>query len=205
MLGLAPGDDREMFSKTELTEAFSLDQISSGGARFDMQKARWFNQQYLIKMQVKDLLDYLEKWFPEIYGLGNRSYQEKIWPMFQERIHVIPEFTEQAGHFFTEMPEYDEKQIRKKYKTENKDLYEALFEALLAVESFERENLKSAVEVFIEEKNTKFGVVLPVLRLAVAGSLQGPDLFRMMEVLGRERVSRRLQVASKVFEEIKNQ
>ena len=180
-----------------------LNQIIKGGARFDVDKARWFNQQYLIKSDVNELLSYIGKYFPAIVSLADQEYLLKVIPLFQERIHLITELPQQAGCFFTEYPDYDEKQVRKRYKSENHELYKELFEEIKSVGPFERDLLKSSVEKFVATKGTKYGVVLPVLRLAVAGVLQGPDLFAMMEVIGKIRVSERLDKALEYFPSIK--
>lgn len=199
LLGWSPGNDREIFNLEELTTAFMLPQIIKSGARFDIDKARWFNQQYLIKSDVDKLLSYIESNFPGISHLGKRSYLARVIPLFVERIHLIPELSEQAGYFFTEWPEYDTKQILKKYNPGNHGLYRDLFDKLKLIEPFEKDGLKAAVEEFVAIHDTKFGIVLPVLRLAVAGVLQGPDLFAMMEVLGKTTVERRLDKALELF------
>ena len=203
LLGWAPGIDREIYNLEELTQVFLLSQISQSGARFDIQKARWFNQQYLIKADPDQLFAYIKKWFPDIYKLGDPEYVKEILQMHVERIHLIPEFGDQAAHFFADLPEYDEKQILKRYKPGNEELYKELFEAVKRQEIFTDENLKRTVDEFVAVKSTKFGVVLPVLRLAVAGNLQGPDLFKMMEILGVEKVRIRLTYALKYFSELK--
>ncbi|HLU93536.1 MAG TPA: glutamate--tRNA ligase [Membranihabitans sp.] len=203
LLGWSPGNDREIFNMEELTNAFMLSQIIKSGARFDIDKARWFNQQYLIKSDVSELLQYIEKNFPELYKLADRSYLEKVIPLFLERIHQIPEIAEQASYFFSEWPEYDKAQILKKYKTGDHELYRDLFAAFSSVDPFEKDRLKAVVEEFVAARNTKYGVVLPILRLAVAGVLQGPDLFAMMEVLGKSVVMQRLEKALVSFPEIK--
>lgn len=204
LLGWSPGNDREIFNMEELTNAFLLSQIIKSGARFDMDKARWFNQQYLIKVDVEYLLSYIHDYFPDIYALAERDYLAQVIPLFLERIHLIPEFVHQADYFFTEYPQhYDENQIRKRYKAENHDLYKKLFDQIKTVESFERSSLKTVVEEFIATQDTRYGIVLPILRLAVAGVLQGPDLFAMMEVIGKPRVVVRLDRAMKYFPSLK--
>ncbi len=199
LLGWSPGNDREIFSKIDLTQAFMLSQIIKSGARFDIEKAKWFNQQYLIHSDVSELLDYIEQYFPNIFQLAERDYLAQVIPLYLERIHLIPEFSEQAACFFSEWPDYDVVQVSKKFKPSDVPLYTEIFDRLKSVRPFEREGLKSAVEMFVAEKNTKFGVVLPTLRLAIAGILRGPDLFAMMEVLGAETVSKRLDRAMEIF------
>lgn len=199
LLGWSPGNDREIFNVEELTHAFMLSQIIKGGARFDLDKARWFNQQYLINADVNELLPYIKSQFPDIYALADAEFLAQVIPLFLERIHVIPELVDQASCFFTEWPDYDEKQIRKRYKNENHDLYQLLFDQIRTAEPFDRDNLKSKVEAFVASQSTKYGVVLPILRLAVAGVLQGPDLFAMMEVIGKEKVVKRLDRALEYF------
>lgn len=204
LLGWSPGNDREIFNLEELANAFLLSQIIKSGARFDMDKARWFNQQYLIRADVDYLMPYIRNYFPDIYALGDRDYLAQVIPLFLERIHVLPEFADQAGYFFTEYPEhYDEKQISKRYNPENHNLYKDLFDKIGMVKSFDQNTLKIVVEEFITTKNTKYGIVLPILRLAVAGVLQGPDLFAMMEVIGKSRVIVRLNRALEFFPSLK--
>lgn len=205
LLGWAPGIDREMYNLEELTNAFLLSQISQSGARFDIQKARWFNQQYLIKSDIDQLMKYVESWFPDIYRLGESEYMKEIFAMHVERIHVIPEIKDLAGHFFKDLPEYDLKQIRKRYKKENRNIYQELFDLIRKQENFDEKHLKEAVNDFVAIKSLKFGMILPILRLAVAGSLQGPDLFKMMEVLGREKVDRRLDYSLTYFAELNSE
>lgn len=199
LLGWSPGNDREIFNMEELTNAFLLSQIIKSGARFDIEKARWFNQQYLIKSDLSHLLAYIQTHFPELYELGDRSYIEKIIPLYTERVHLIPEIADQANYFFREWPDYDTRQVSKKYKTENEELYAELFGKLKKVEPFDRAELKTAVEEFVAIRQTKFGVILPILRLAIAGVLHGPDLFVMMEVMGKEKVENRLDRAMELF------
>src|SRR5690606_24730296 len=138
-------------------------------------------------------------YFPNIFQLAERDYLAQVIPLYLERIHLIPEFSEQAACFFSEWPDYDVVQVSKKFKPSDVPLYTEIFDRLKSVRPFEREGLKSAVEMFVAEKNTKFGVVLPTLRLAIAGILRGPDLFAMMEVLGAETVSKRLDRAMEIF------
>src|SRR5690606_29357830 len=133
----------------------------------------------------------------------DRSYLEKVIPLFLERIHQIPEIAEQASYFFSEWPEYDKAQILKKYKTGDHELYRDLFAAFSSVDAFEKDRLKAVVEEFVAARNTEYVVVLCILRLAVAGGLQGPDLFAMMEVLGKSVVMQRLEKALVSFPEIK--
>lgn len=199
LLGWSPGNDREIFNMEELTNAFLLSQIIKSGARFDIEKARWFNQQYLIKSDLSQLLAYIQTHFPELYELGDRSYIEKIIPLYTERVHLIPEIVDQANYFFREWPDYDTRQVKKKYNPDNKELYSELFQKMKKVEPFDRKHLKTVVEEFVAIRQTKFGVILPILRLAVAGVLHGPDLFVMMEVMGKEMVENRLDRAMELF------
>lgn len=199
LLGWSPGDDREIFNMEELIDAFQLSQIIKSGARFDIDKAQWFNQQYLIHSDKNELIAYIQEYFPELYGLGDRSYMEKIIPLYTERVHLIPEIADQSSYFFSEWPDYDVNQVKKRYKPENEDLYRGLFEKLSGVVPFQQTALKAAVEEFIKDNQTKYGVVLPILRLAIAGVLHGPDLFVMMEVMGQPLVQKRLDRALELF------
>src|SRR5690625_7064167 len=91
-------------------------------------------------------MKYIEKWFTEIYGLGETEYMKEILKMYVERIHVIPEIRSQIDHFFKELPEfYDQKQIRRRYKNENENIYQELFDLIRTQKSFDENHLKDAV------------------------------------------------------------
>ncbi|GAA5219551.1 glutamate--tRNA ligase [Membranihabitans marinus] len=203
LLGWNPGDDQEIMSMDTLIKAFDIEKISKSGARFDYNKALWFNQQYIIQSSNETLLDYFKLNFPSIYDMADPEYMAKVLELYRERIHTLIEFPESAKPFFSDDYFRDDQQIKKRYKEENDELYAGMFEKIIGTEPFLQANLKASVESYVEEKESKFGVILPILRLAIAGILQGPDMFAMMEVMGKEKVSTRLEASIPYFKSVK--
>ena len=184
-LGWNPGDERELFTLEELVEAFSLERVNKSGARFDYDKAKWFNQQYLIATRDEALAPLVQRQFADHGHTLDPQKATRIAGLLKERIHLLPEFYTQGRYFVTPPEEYDEKTARKKYKTDNQPAYGALLAALETVENWRAADIKAAVVGVMERFGLGFGAILPLLRIGVSGSTQGPDAFAILEVVGR--------------------
>ncbi len=201
-LGWNPGTEQEIFSLNELCEAFSLERIGKSGARFDFEKAKWFNQQYIITMTDEKLAELIQ---PLLLGKGyefDQDYIASFCGLMKERVSLLTDFVDVGYYFFEDVRTYDEKNVRKRWKTDRRDLFESLSIALASTEDFNAENVEKVVKTFIETSGLKFGEVFPILRIALAGSMSGPDLFKMMALLGKERVAERLKKAFNYFDEV---
>lgn len=196
LLGWNPGNDQEIFSMEELVNAFSLEKIVKSGARFDIEKAKWFNQQYIIGMDAMALLTEVRPFLPA--GLSD-EYYIKFISLFKERVSLYPEFYEKGYYFFTEINEYEEKMIRKKFREENMGYYEQLTNTIQSLEIFIADHIQETIKCFIEDNDLKFGDFFPILRLAISGTMSGPDLFEMIELMGKETVIKRLKHAWSIF------
>ena len=203
MLGWNPGTEQEIFSMNQLIEAFSIEKIGKAGARFDYDKAKWFNQQYIMAKSDQELSALLR---PIVEAHGHNpspELLEKAAGMMKERITILPDFWESAYYFFEDIKAYEEKMVRKKWKPERKPLFEQLKATLSQLPNYDAASIKTTVEQFMSETNLKFGDVLPILRLAVSGTTKGPSVFEMMELLGSETVDQRFAKGLEVFDEIK--
>ncbi len=203
--GWSPGGEQEMFTLEELIAAFSVEKIGKSGARFDIGKARWFNQQYIMKAAGNYLAEQVR---PIIQSHGHEPGQEFLLgfiELMRERAAVLPEFWDN-GYFFFERPRvYDEKTILKRWESSRRAQFEALAQALEAQPEFNAEAIKEQVENFIDSQGLKHGEVLPMLRIAVAGIMQGPALFEMMELLGKEESLARLAQSFALFDQLVQQ
>ena len=202
LLGWNPGTEQEIFSLEELVEAFSVERINKSGTRFDIDKAKWFNQQYIIKADAGYLL---EKVRPVIAAQGHEptdAFLRGFIELMRERAVILDDFWENGYFFFEEPREYDEKVIRKRWAPERKSLFDALIGELDGLGSYTAESIKARTEAFINDNGLKFGEVLPMLRLGVAGTMKGPAIFEMMELLGKQEVSRRLGKAFAQFNQL---
>lgn len=189
-LGWNPGTDQELFTLEELVDAFDLSRVHRSGARFDMDKALWFNQQYIKKIPVHEMVRRLK---PMIEARGwswdERKCQEIIH-FFTERVNLVSEIPDAASYLFSELRTMDEEAVRKHWKPELGPKITGLVDTLEAVEPFEAQALEAVAKAGLKSLNVKPGEVLPVLRLALAGSLQGPGVFQMLHILGKPGLGR---------------
>ncbi|MCL4106418.1 UNVERIFIED_CONTAM: hypothetical protein GTU68_030376 [Idotea baltica] len=190
-LGWNPGTEQEIFNIEDLAEAFNLDQIVKSGARFDIDKAKWYNQQYIINSDNKGIATYLKDFDPENYGKVELEYLEKFVGLMKERVELYSDFYRSGYYFFEEINSYEEKMIRKKWKDHRPAKF-LKFSEVIAENDFTSEAIKSELESFMKKEEIGYGDIMPFLRLAMTGTMQGPDLFQTMELLGKENAIKRL-------------
>lgn len=205
LLGWNPGTEQEIFSMEELVEAFSVERINKSGTRFDIDKAKWFNQQYIIKADADYLL---EKVRPIIAAHGyepGSHFLRGFVELMRERAVTLADFWENGYFFFEEPREYDTSVVQKRWSPERRGLFDALVDRLDKLDGYTADNIKAGTEAFVHDKGLKFGDVLPMLRLGAAGTMKGPAVFEMMELLGKEETSRRLRKAFDQFDKLVTQ
>jgi glutamyl-tRNA synthetase len=196
LLGWHPSDNQEMFTMDELIQAFSLERVSKSGAKFDVNKAFWFNQQYLNQKSVREIYNDIESIFVELYGSVNQEYAETIIAMMREKYQFAREIPAASSYFFIEPSAFDEEVIRKKWKPETNGLL------LELGEWFTNKVCKTPIEfednfkIYCESKGIKTGEILQPLRVAVSGAPMGPPIFDMLALLGLEKVLTRLNVCT---------
>jgi len=201
-LGWNPGTEQEIFSLDELVKAFDISRVHLGGARFDIDKAKWFNQQYIRQMSINEIRAKLTP----ILNEQNRNITDQkldsIIKLFQERIHLIKEIPEQAAYLFAEVEAVDTDALKKQWKPELKDKIIAYTSELAKLNSFESQALEHFAKEKLKDFNLKPGEVFPIFRLALAGSLHGPTVFQMLEILqgeGLERIKKRINHFSSII------
>lgn len=196
LLGWHPSDNQEIFSLEELVQAFSLEKVSKSGAKFDVDKAKWFNHRYL---QTTDNAVIAAELMPQMEAKGwkvESDYAAAVVGMVKEKVNFKQEILE-VGNFFFELPqEYDEKVARKKWKGEVPGLMVELAGSFEALASFTEEEIQNTFSQFAESKEVSPGSIMQPLRLAVSGQAGGPPIFEMLELLGKENVVERLRNAN---------
>lgn len=199
-LGWNPGTEQEIFSLEELCEAFSIEKISKSGARFDYDKAKWYNQQYLHAADDSELAT-LVRPLAEAQGYQvSDEYLAKVCHLMKGRATFLPDIVEQATFLFGDVQSFDNENIAKRWKPESRPIFEALAERLAAQPDFVAAPLEEAVKAFMTERGLKPGEVMPILRLALAGTMQGPGVYEMMELFGKEQTAERLGKAIAYFD-----
>ncbi len=193
LLGWHPGGDQEMFSIEELIQAFSIENIGKSGARFDYEKAKWFNQKYIHAMDNVALAQLVR---PMAEAKGYRVSEEfllKAVSLMKERVTFLPDFVEMGYYLFEPVRSYDEETLQKRWNDDIAVVFAELIEKLTTFEPFTAINLEESVKTFIQEKGIKPGDILPLLRIALVGTMKGPAVFETAEVLGREETVSRIK------------
>ena len=199
-LGWNPGTEQEIFSLEELCEAFSVEKIGKSGARFDFDKAKWFNQQYIIASDNVELAKQIRPLIAEKGHEPTDDYLAQFVDLMKERVQFLPDFWEQGYYFFEPVKTYDEKTIRKRWKPEKRAKMDALRQLIADTDDFSAANLKEKISEFAQVQELGFGGVLPILRIAVSGTMKGPDVFGMMALIGKKKVLQRLDVGYEKFD-----
>lgn len=198
-LGWSPGDDSEIHSLRELCELFTLDRVSKGGAVFNHKKLLWYNEHYLREQSDKVLAARVKAISDDELNISDEDL-EKAVSMLKERVSKVDEILTMGSFFFEDPKEYDEKAL-KKWKSDSPELVTAYLQQIqnLPDEDFVAATLKSTLEEVIEEHEVGFGKLMMPLRIAVTGQGFGPDLFASMELLGKDKVTRRIETALTVI------
>jgi glutamyl-tRNA synthetase len=202
MLGWNPGTEQELFSKDDLVAAFDLDRVQKSGARFDPEKNKWYNHQYL---QQKPLSELVSLFRPELSGKGieeadfSDSYLSKAIGMIRERASFVHELWDLGSYLFRAPEAYDEKAVQKQWKPETPGRMKELAAVLRALEDFSSSACETASKEWLTASGLSFGQVMPPLRLVLVGALKGPHLFDIMELIGKEQTLERIDRALEVL------
>jgi glutamyl-tRNA synthetase len=194
LLGWNDGTDKELFSLEELVESFDLNRVHKSGAKFDPEKNKWFNHQYLIKQNDADLA----KDFTPILvekGLDISKFDiTRIVSLIKERAHFVSEFWDLTDFFFQTPTSYDEK-ASKNWKEETPALMQELISTLEYIDGFDSANIEAIVKDWLTKNEIGMGKVMQPFRLSLVGALKGPHLFDIVEIIGKEETIARIQKA----------
>ncbi len=199
MLGWNPGTEQEIFSIEEMVESFSLERVVKSGSRFDPEKARWFNRQYLQKKPADELArmlaPYLEqKNIPVTTSTTTTTID--VVEEIKDRCDFLHDFWDQGSYFFEAPEGYDEKAVAKRWKPETPAQMTALAKLFEEQEPWEAPLIKESFSKFLNEKGWNFGGVMNALRICLVGGNVGPDLFKICELLGKEETIARIITAT---------
>ena len=196
-LGWNPGTEQEIFNIEELVANFELVRVSKSGAKFNPDKAKWYNQQYL---QEKDDA-YLAELFSEILKDKlpdtnfDSAYVEKVVSMIKERAVFVADFWDLSSYFFTAPTTFDAKASKKSWKEDTSSLMQELIGIIENIGDFTSENIEKIVKEFILGKEIGFGKVMQPLRLCMVGEMKGPHLYDIIEMVGKQETIARIKKA----------
>ncbi len=194
LLGWNDGTDQELFSLVELVEKFDLNRVHKAGAKFDPEKNKWFNHQYLQKQSDESLA---KSFAPILYEKGidiDYTSLVKIVSLIKERANFVSEFWEMSNFFFEAPTSYDEK-AAKNWKEDTPRTMQELISVLENIADFNSATIETDVKDWMTQNEIGMGKVMQPFRLSLVGALKGPHLFDIVELIGKEETIRRLQKA----------
>lgn len=194
LLGWNDGTDQELFSLNELVEKFDLNRVHKAGAKFDPEKNKWFNHQYLQKQSEDELAKIFSSILNEkgVYVENNKLIQ--IVSSIKERANFVSDFWELADYFFEAPTSYDEK-AAKNWKEETPALMKQVIDVLESIDDFTSLNIETTLKDWMTINEIGMGKVMQPLRLSLVGALKGPHLFDIIELIGKEETVKRIQKA----------
>jgi glutamyl-tRNA synthetase len=194
-LGWNPGTTQEIFSIEELTKAFSIERIGKAGAKFDIQKAQWFNQQYLKNKSDKELAGYLLESLKNENISCTEEKALKIAGIMKDRITFPKDMWEQGKFLFFAPVEFDAAVADKKWNDDAVRVLSAFAEEVSKLSVFDAGVAKNTLEKVTASLGIGTGKILQALRLSITGAGAGPDLMMVMEIIGKEEVVKRIELA----------
>lgn len=192
LLGWNEGTEQEIYSLEELTKVFDLSRVNKAGAKFDPEKNKWFNHQYLMHKPDEELAELL---LPELRKKGiEKEVKEvsKVITLVKDRANFVTELYDLADYFFTAPEKYDAK-ATKNFTEETQKWLSEVSVIIESVENFQPKTIEEKVKSWITENNIGMGKVMQPLRVAMVGMMKGPDLFEIMTFLGKEETVLRIQ------------
>ncbi|MCD6112331.1 MAG: glutamate--tRNA ligase [Bacteroidales bacterium] len=199
LLGWNPGEDiqKEIFSMDELIEAFSLEHVGKSGSKFNPDKAKWFNQQYLKQKSNNELANLYLPILKEKGLNPELEYIAKVCGFLKERVTFVSEFWDQSHYFFRAPEEYNAKVIKKRWKENTPEILTAIVEIIKDIEDFKAEIIEKEVKAFIETNGLGMGQVMNAIRLTITGANIGPGMFEIAEMLGKDEFINRIKTGVK--------
>ncbi len=202
LLGWNPGTEQELFTLDELVEAFSIDRVHKAGSRFDHDKAKWFNHQYLRKKPS----DQLAMEFRELLRAKGIHVDivrlEMLVELVKERVSFMKDIWDQTDFFFKAPETYDPEAVRKRWGKDTASQLTELKDLLLTIPDFSVAAAETAVKEWIAAKGYNTGAIMNAFRLVLVGSLRGPHIFDIISWIGREESAGRIERGVKAIGEM---
>ncbi len=197
-LGWNPGTEQELFTLQELVESFDLKRVNKAGAKFDPEKAKWFNQQYFVNQNNEEIATEFENIVNSKSAESfTKEYITKVVGLVKERAVFVNDLWDLSNFFFEAPTEYDAKAFKKAIKEDTPNLMNELVLLLESIKDFSSDNLQTEVKNWITNKEIGFGKIMQPLRLSLVGAMKGPDVFEIMNLLGKEACIKRIQAIIK--------
>jgi len=199
-LGWNDGTDQELFSLDELVAKFSIDRVSKAGAKFDFEKAKWFNAEWVKKSEALSLESEVKKLLGDKgVVVSDDAYLLKVIDKIKDRVVLLPDFYQQSAYFFEEPKEYDINAVKPKWTDAKTEFFNAFIDLIKSTEAWDETSLEAAFKALAEEKAIKAGELMLPFRVMLVGGKFGPHVFDIAVLLGKEETINRIEKALEVF------
>ncbi len=200
VLGWNDGTEQEIFSMDEMIEIFSIERVHKAGAKFDYEKAKWFNHEWIKKLNIEDLrLKVKELLLAEGIIIDDDSLLIKVIELVKDRCTLLPDFIQHAGFFFKTPEVLDAEAVKPKWNEEKVLFFNDFCNRMDGISIWEFVEIENIFKNLATEKNIKPGELLLPLRIMLVGGKFGPAVFQIAELIGKEETIKRIQNAMKVF------
>jgi glutamyl-tRNA synthetase len=199
LLGWNAGTEQELFTLDELIQSFSIEKVHKGGAHFDFERAKWFNHEWIKRLDVDALLPYVKPYFEQAgIAAANDALLEKVILLVKDRCTLLPDFVEQGAFFFKPPTELDTASVKAKWNESKEAFFNQYIEAT-ADTDWTAASLEIAFKGTAEAAGIKAGELQLPLRIMLVGGKFGPPVFEIAAVLGREETAARIRYALTQF------
>lgn len=200
ILGWNDGSDQELFTLDELIEKFSTERISKAGAKFDFEKAKWFNHEWIKRSDDHTLLPQLstlllDHGVREVY----ENYLLSVFALVKDRLTFLPDFWEQASFFFKRPDAYDLAAVQPRWNTEKTRFFLDMIDKLENLDPWHSAELESFYKLAIQASGMKMGELMLPFRIMLVGGKFGPHVFDIADRLGREETVARMKIGLDAF------
>ena len=201
LLGWNDGTDQELFSIEELIAKFSVDRISKGGAKFDFEKAKWYNHEWIKKTDNNSLLPQIKDLLAEqSISSVEENYLQNVLSAVKERLTYVSDFWSQASFFFVEPAQYDVDAVKPKWNGDKTTFFENMLQTFAQQEDWSAVALEPLFKAKVGESGMKIGELMLPYRIMLVGGKFGPDVFLITELLGKDAVISRVSKALTLFQ-----
>ena len=196
MLGWNPGTTQEIFSLDELVQAFTFERVNKSGAKFDPEKTKWFNQQYLRMKSDAELAELFTPFLKEHNINAAPKFVEGVCKLVKEKAHFVSEFWANGNYFFIAPTTYDADVIKKRWNEQSAAFIKEVTAAYKTLNTFTAVETEATFKATAEKLGMGPGQVMQLFRVCLSGVGGGPMLFEMVELLGKDEVIKRLETAT---------
>ncbi len=203
LLGWSPGHDQELLTRGEMIEKFTLKRVSRTSARFDCTKLDWMNGRYIKDMPIEDLVSELQSYIKNadlVKGIVSEEWLCRLAVLYKERFKTLSEFVTVTAPFFSDEVEYEDAAVRKHFRKDDSSLIRDAYDKLKELRDFSSiTELEDCLRSIAIEHGVGLGRLAQPIRVAVIGKSASAGIFETLELLGKEKVLKRLEYAVNTF------